>query len=56
MTGDKLVGKKAVVSGWGRLNETGGSPDVLHKVEVPVITNKNVTKNTLILGTILQAQ
>ena len=40
MTGDKLVGKKAVVSGWGRLDEIGGSPNVLHKVEVPVITNK----------------
>ena len=40
MTGENLAGKKAVVSGWGSLDETGGHPDVLHKVEVPVITNK----------------
>ena len=40
MIGDKLAGKKAIVSGWGKLNENGVSPDVLHKVEVPVITSK----------------
>ena len=40
MKGEKLAGKKAVVSGWGRLEEWGSSPDVLHKVEMPVITNK----------------
>ena len=40
MTGDKLVGKKAVVSGWGKLSENGATAAKLHKVEVPVMTNK----------------
>ena len=40
MIGDKLVGKKAVVSGWGKLSENGASAAKLHKVEVPVMTNK----------------
>lgn len=45
MTGENLAGKKAVVSGWGSLDETGGHPDVLHKVEVPVITNKKCNQD-----------
>ena len=40
MTGDKLVGKKATVSGWGRLSSSGSSPDKLHHVKVPVMTNR----------------
>merc|ERR1712083_859099 len=28
------------VTGWGKLAEGGSSPDLLHKVEVPVVTNQ----------------
>ena len=34
-----LDGKTLTVSGWGALSEGGGSPSVLHKVDVPGMTN-----------------
>jgi len=38
-SGDYLDGKDLTVSGWGALSEGGGSPNVLHKVVVPGMTN-----------------
>ena len=39
MGGDFLAGKTLTVSGWGALSEGGGSPSVLHSVDVPGMTN-----------------
>ena len=39
VAGDALAGQSATVSGWGTLSSGGSSPNVLHKVSVPVITN-----------------
>ena len=38
-SGDFLVGKTLTVSGWGATSQGGGSPTVLHKVDVPGMTN-----------------
>jgi len=37
--GDFLSGKTLTVSGWGALSEGGGSPTVLHSVDVPGMSN-----------------
>ena len=39
LSGDELVGQLLTVSGWGTLSSGGGSPNVLHKVSVPAISN-----------------
>ncbi|XP_075549745.1 serine protease notopleural [Dermacentor variabilis] len=39
-TNDSFVGRSAVVTGWGRLYEDGPLPNVMQKVSVPIITNK----------------
>ena len=39
LAGDALAGLPLTVSGWGRLSSGGSSPDVLHSVSVPGITN-----------------
>ena len=39
MAGNFLAGKTMTVSGWGTLSSGGGQPSVLHKVNVPGITN-----------------
>ena len=38
--GDYLANKTLTVSGWGKLSEGGGSPKVLHSVDVPGMTNE----------------
>lgn len=43
--GDFLAGKTMTVSGWGALSEGGGSPTVLHSVDVPGITNDQCNNN-----------
>ena len=53
-----LGGKTLTVSGWGALTEGGGSPTVLHKVDVPGMTNAQcrsdypgqITNNMLCAG------
>ena len=37
--GDFLAGKTLTVSGWGRLSSSQGGPTVLHKVDIPGVTN-----------------
>ncbi|KAH8024040.1 hypothetical protein HPB51_020798 [Rhipicephalus microplus] len=39
-TNDTFVGRSAVVTGWGRLYEDGPLPNIMQKVSVPIITNK----------------
>ena len=39
LSGDFLAGKTMTVSGWGRLSYGGSAPTVLHKVDVPGISN-----------------
>ncbi|KAH6931702.1 hypothetical protein HPB50_027248 [Hyalomma asiaticum] len=39
-TNDSFVGRSAVVTGWGRLYEDGPLPNIMQKVSVPIITNK----------------
>lgn len=39
-TNDTFVGRTAIVTGWGRLYEDGPLPNILQKVSVPIITNK----------------
>lgn len=34
-----FVGKKAEVTGWGKLSHNGPTPGVLHEVDVPIISN-----------------
>ena len=43
--GDFLAGKTLTVSGWGALSEGGGSPNVLHSVGVPGMTNQQCLGN-----------
>ncbi|RXG56518.1 Serine proteinase stubble, partial [Armadillidium vulgare] len=38
---ENFVGKVGFVSGWGRLSYQGSIPNLLHNVQVPVITNKD---------------
>ena len=38
-SGDFLAGKTLKVSGWGATNQGGGTPTVLHSVEVPGLSN-----------------
>ena len=38
-SGDFLAGKTLKVSGWGTTSQGGGTPEVLHSVNVPVISN-----------------
>ena len=38
--GNYLANKTLTVSGWGKLSEGGGSPKVLHSVDVPGMTNE----------------
>ena len=40
-----LGGKTLTVSGWGALSEGGGSPSVLHSVDVPAMTNAQCDNN-----------
>ena len=40
LEGDFLSGKTMTVSGWGALSQGGDGPFVLHKVEVPGLTNE----------------
>ena len=40
-----LGGKTLTVSGWGALTEGGGSPSVLHSVDVPGMTNAQCLQN-----------
>ena len=44
MAGDYLVGKTMIVSGWGTLSQGAQSPDVLHSVSVPGISNKQCSR------------
>ena len=54
--GNFLSGKTLTVSGWGALSEGGGSPTVLHKVDVPGITNSQCsTKYTGITSSMVCA-
>ena len=39
MDDDYFVGEKLTVSGWGRLESNGYSPNVLHSVDVPFVPN-----------------
>ena len=59
MAGDYLAGKTMTVSGWGMLTENGGIPTVLHKVDVPAMSNaecktkygsSTITKDMLCAG------
>ena len=43
--GNFLAGKQMTVSGWGALTEGGGSPPVLHSVNVPGMTNAQCQTN-----------
>ena len=43
--GNYLVGKSLTVSGWGALNEGGGSPTTLHSVRVPGISNSQCRRS-----------
>ena len=58
--GDFLDGKMMTVSGWGNLASGGISPSVLHKVDVPGITNavcsnsySGITSSMLCAGDVL---
>ena len=39
MGGDFLAGKTLTVSGWGARSPSDGGPNVLHKVDIPGVTN-----------------
>ena len=39
LAGDFLVGRSLTVSGWGTLSSGGSQPGVLHKVDVPAVSN-----------------
>lgn len=39
MTDIEYAGKMAVVTGWGRVNETGNISPILRQVDVPIYTN-----------------
>ena len=39
MTDIEYAGKMAVVTGWGRVNETGNISPILRHVDVPIYTN-----------------
>jgi guanylate cyclase len=40
----EYAGKVAVVTGWGRVNETGNISPILAQVEVPIYTNEACQK------------
>ena len=40
MTDQAAPGQPVSVSGWGRLSETGGMPDRLHDVNIPVVSRQ----------------
>ena len=62
LSGNFLAGKSLTVSGWGDLSSGGYAPDVLHKVDVPGITNAacnevlkgSITSNMLCAGNIAE--
>ncbi|CAG0899543.1 unnamed protein product [Cyprideis torosa] len=37
---ETFTGQDAIASGWGRLQENGGSPAILHQVTLPVMSNQ----------------
>ncbi|KAK2721520.1 uncharacterized protein LOC136035579 [Artemia franciscana] len=37
---DNYIGKSGVVTGWGRLSEGGPLPNILQKVNLPILSNK----------------
>ncbi len=45
-------GDMAVVSGWGRLSSGGTSPDILHEVSVPVVSNETCNSAAAYNGSI----
>ena len=40
----EYAGKIAVVTGWGRMNETGNISPILRQVDVPIYTNQECHK------------
>lgn len=40
----EYAGKVAVVTGWGRVNETGNISPILRQVDVPIYTNQECHK------------
>ena len=44
LTGNYLAEKNLMVSGWGTLSSAGSTPNILHKVTVPGLTNEDCAR------------
>ncbi len=56
MSGAGAPNQPATVSGWGALSENGGSPDQMHQVTLPIVTNSECNSPSAYDGEINSAQ